>query len=966
MGPVHKSIIGALLLTASATAPAAHAQSNSVKGLSPQTRALIAEVSKFGDGDPSRDPEGDLVKLAELRKRIEADRAFPVEELGSLESATGAGHFYARRYAKAVEHYKIAARHFEQAKAAPSELAGLYSNMGTILSSLTRYDEAEAYHRQALAIRETLEGKRGASVASSLFGIGYVYYRTGRIEESIPLLRESVEQQLEFLKPDNPLIVVRMTSLASVLSRSGREAEGLKVARRAEEIGRKNLGEKHPTYAIALHNLGTALVENGNYSEAVPMMREALRVRVATIGETASGTALSLRNLSTALKKSGAIAEAEELSRKAAEIFARSGETDSPQALATLYYELADFAALRGDWTAYDRFAVDALAEVDKKLTESNFERARLHLQHAERQGERGKAAEALAIAERWVPVMQKALIASHVDRIWAEMLLASLRQTVTPSPGWDLADNAMGRLSAKLANIAVSDRQLVREAETNRKSALLYFETALRAGDHDRAFAALQLVNISDLAIGQQYASDTGRSGREGEAAGPAGMRRNLLDLARRLSQAQGQHDIALQARQTEKVAAIAAEVIRLEGQVKAAEANLQARFPNFVMRYRPSPVTLAQFRATLSDSETLLAPVEGPRGTTVVSITRAGMAWHRADVSRSVSELRRAIEDPAAGLGPFPYADAEKLYRALFPKGVKPGSHVLFHGGGALASLPLPLLLTRKYTGDLRRAPWLLHRASFQVVGNLALRKLTAPAAGSKDGDMVIGIGGVDLPPASERRLAIAGLFRSGSPEAASINALPALPNAARELRAIAEALPGENDLLLIGADAREERLKSADLSKARIIAFATHGLVAGEVRDLWEPALLVGTSGPESGEDGLLGAHEIAQLKLSADWVILSACNTSSGDRRDGPVYSGLATAFAQAGAKALLLSHWQVRDDAAAVLSVETVRGTGRGLGRAEALRRAQLALLADRKVADSGHPAIWAPFIIVEN
>lgn len=966
MGPVHKSIIGALLLGLAATAPAALAQSYSVKGLSPQTKALIAEVAKFGAGDPSRDPEGDLVKLADLRKRIEADRAFPEEELGNLESATGAGHFYARRYAKAVDHYEIAARHFEQAKAAPSELAGLYANMGTILSSLARYDEAETYHRRALAIREKLEGKRGPMVASSLFGIGYVYFRTGRIEESIPLLRDSVDQQLEFLKPDNPLIVVRMTSLASVLSRSGREAEGLKVARRAEEIGRKNLGEKHPTYAIAVHNLGTALIENGNYSEAVPMMREALRIRVATIGETASGTALSLRNLSTALKKTGATAEAEELSRKAAEIFAKSGETDTPQALATLYYELADFAALRSDWTAYDRLAADALAEGDKKLAESNFERARLHLQHAERLGERGKTAEALASAERWVPVMQKALIPSHSDRIWAEMLLSSLRQKGAASPtapSWDLADNAMGRLSAKLANIAVSDRQLVREAETNRRSALLYFETALAAGDQDRAFAALQLVNISDLAIGQQFASDASASGREGEASR---LRRNLLDLARRRSQVQGQHDIALQARQTEKVTAIAAEVTRLEGQVKAAEADLQARFPEFVLRYRPSPVTLAQFRSTLSKSETLLAPVEGPRGTTVVSISQGGMSWHRADLGQSVGILRRAVEDPAAGLGPFPFADAEKLYRDLFPKGVKPGSHVLFHGGGALASLPLPLLLTRKYTGDLRRAPWLLHRASFQVVGNLALRKPSLLAAGSKDGDVVIGIGGVDLPPTGQRRTAIAGLFRSGAPEAASINALPALPNAARELRAIADALPGENDLLLIGADAREERLKSADLSKARIIAFATHGLVAGEVRDLWEPALLVGTSGPESGEDGLLGAHEIAQLKLSADWVILSACNTSSGDRRDGPVYSGLATAFAQAGAKALLLSHWQVRDDAAAMLSVETVRGAGRGLGRAEALRRAQLALLADRKISDSGHPAIWAPFIIVEN
>jgi CHAT domain-containing protein len=97
-----------------------------------------------------------------------------------------------------------------------------------------------------------------------------------------------------------------------------------------------------------------------------------------------------------------------------------------------------------------------------------------------------------------------------------------------------------------------------------------------------------------------------------------------------------------------------------------------------------------------------------------------------------------------------------------------------------------------------------------------------------------------------------------------------------------------------------------------------------------------------------------------------VILSACNTAAGDGTGGAVYSGLATAFTLAGAKALLLSHWRVRDDAAARLSVDTVRGAGRGLDRAEALRRAQVRMLGDRRLADSAHPAIWAPFVLIEN
>jgi len=155
-------------------------------------------------------------------------------------------------------------------------------------------------------------------------------------------------------------------------------------------------------------------------------------------------------------------------------------------------------------------------------------------------------------------------------------------------------------------------------------------------------------------------------------------------------------------------------------------------------------------------------------------------------------------------------------------------------------------------------------------------------------------------------------------------------------------------------------------ADLERADVIAFATHGLVSGELRSVWEPALLLGTRTADSGEDGLLGASEIARLRLKADWVILSACNTSAGDAAGGPVFSGLATAFAQAGAKTLMLSHWRVRDDAAARLSVETVRGAGAGRSRADALRKAQLSLIADRRLDQAAHPAIWAPFVIIEN
>jgi len=165
----------------------------------------------------------------------------------------------------------------------------------------------------------------------------------------------------------------------------------------------------------------------------------------------------------------------------------------------------------------------------------------------------------------------------------------------------------------------------------------------------------------------------------------------------------------------------------------------------------------------------------------------------------------------------------------------------------------------------------------------------------------------------------------------------------------------------------DASETTVKRAQLTSYRVVYFATHGLVAGDVKGLGEPALAL-TIPKELSEldDGLLTASEVAQLKLSADWVVLSACNTAAGDRPGAEALSGLARAFFYAGARALLVSHWSVDSDAASRLTTMTFGflQSDPAVGRAEALRRAMLALMNDTTDPLNAHPAVWAPFVVV--
>ena len=150
-----------------------------------------------------------------------------------------------------------------------------------------------------------------------------------------------------------------------------------------------------------------------------------------------------------------------------------------------------------------------------------------------------------------------------------------------------------------------------------------------------------------------------------------------------------------------------------------------------------------------------------------------------------------------------------------------------------------------------------------------------------------------------------------------------------------------------------------------------FATHALVAGEVekfaKSKAEPALVLSIpEKPTDDDDGLLRASDVAMLKLNADFVVLSACNTAAGDKPGAEALSGLARAFLYAGAKSLVVSHWEVDSEATVALMdglFEALKANPR-LSHAEALRKSMLRMIASPSKPEWAQPQFWAPFIIV--
>ena len=167
----------------------------------------------------------------------------------------------------------------------------------------------------------------------------------------------------------------------------------------------------------------------------------------------------------------------------------------------------------------------------------------------------------------------------------------------------------------------------------------------------------------------------------------------------------------------------------------------------------------------------------------------------------------------------------------------------------------------------------------------------------------------------------------------------------------------------------------MKAIDLSHYKVVAFATHGLVPGDLNGLTQPALAL--SAPQVADidgDGLLTMEEILTLKLDADWVVLSACNTGAAAGAGAEAASGLGRAFFYAGTRAILVTNWSVHSQSARELVTDLFRRQAADgkLSRGEALRQAMMALLDGKGFTDDkgetvfaySHPLFWAPYTII--
>jgi len=853
-------------------------------------------------------------------------------------------------------------------------------NLAVLFMHQGRLDESERLAKRGLALLEEALGRDHPTVGQSAANLGALLNEAGRPLEAEPLLRRALAIVEAQRTPNLVLMGIIEDNLAGVLRVSGRRPEARAHFERAIGYLERALPKTHPRIATARNNFGRYLLDLGRLLEAEAELKSALSLSEQIYGAESFNIAVPAANL--------------------AEVYTALKRYDEGRAL--FVRAIAALEAVYGRRHTNLQVTLNSAAKLELADGKAHAARAlyeqsvAIEVQKRARAGVRAIAGSQFEARRAFHGLLEALWHEGAADRAQnaARALDVAQLDSATPAAVALAALGARAGASDPALGVLTRDRQdLAAEwvAVDKRLTQILSDtgprNTAVEAQSRARLTAIEARLEGIDADLVQRFP-------RYHELAMPSPL---AIDDLRRLI---GASEAVLQFTVTDDVTHVFAIT---HEEVRWYRAPIQSHQLRTLVRNLRCGLDRAEWAAD-----------EGKRCATLLGINRAAAP---------------GSQDPL----PFDLVGAHNLYRFLLEPiaDTLGGRDLLVVASEALTSLPLHVLLTEPpqvhgraaaiddtvtIGADTRIAalPWLGRRHAITVLPSLPslapLRRLTKPSAGSRP---YVGIGnplltgpeGTDRrafevpscrigpypqevaaaslapqsrPPSSIVRSALptGGLLATRAARAANLDTLRRqwpLPETADELCRVAGFAGAAANDVIVGAGATEAHIKSMSaeglLSQARILHFATHGLLAGEtaqfLADKVEPSLML--TPPDSAhdiDDGLLTASEVAALKLDADWVVLSACNTASGDDVGAEALSGLARAFFYAGARSLLVSHWAVDSDATVRLITTAFDAMARnpGMTHGRALSTAMAALIAGG--GRDAHPEQWAPFVVV--
>jgi tetratricopeptide (TPR) repeat protein/CHAT domain-containing protein len=890
------------------------------------------------------------------------------------------------------------------------DVAASLINFAALYQAQGQYPQAEPLLKRAVAILEKSFGPDHPDVAASLNNRAALHHAQGQYPQAVPLLKRAVAIWEKSLGTDHPDLAASLNNLAELYHTQGQYAHAEPLLKRALAIRETSLGPDHPDVAISLSNLAELYRDQGQYTHAEPLLKRALAIRETSLGPDHPDVAISLNNLARLYRGQGQYAHAEPLLKRALAIREASLGPAHPDVASSLN-SLAALYHAQGKYPFAEPLYKRALTIWEKSLGPDHPDVATSLNNLAALYYDQGQYSPAEPLFKRALAIREKSLGTDHpLVAASLNKLAALYRRQKQYSTAIHFARGSTRIYRNRIATGGTGDAA-VREAATNQDGfanhLFLLAQNPDKEADEkitDESLQVAQLVQSSGTASAVAKMAERFASGGDELAA----LVKRKQDAVERIVKQEGKLVSAAgrapQQRNPAHEQLLREDIGTARKEVAAINTELTLRFPHYQELSRVEPLTVTRVRGLLKPGEAML----------VYALGESNFAWvvkpetaifkpltlNVKDLATKVVSVRAQLElDSNQRVQNVSLDVLHDLYQAVLApletelSGV---NHLMLVPAGPLQSLSFAMLVTSPpprvvNDADYRQVDWLVKRFALSVlpsVGSIqALRQFAQGRSGQEPfagfGDP--SIGGRGAPTRRQRaKIDVSGVFRSTVAKAGmntavpgqgaeiadveTIRRAPSLPETADELRAMARGMKADQQSLWLGQNATETNVKRLDLSRYRTLAFATHGVMAGEVNGVGEPGLIltppaVGT--PE--DDGYLASGEIAKLKLNADWVILSACNTAAADGTPGAEgMSGMAKAFFYAGARSLLVSHWSVASEATVPLTTSMLGKyeASPKLGKAQAQRKAMLELMNTQNHPEYAHPLFWAPFVVV--
>jgi CHAT domain-containing protein/Tfp pilus assembly protein PilF len=893
-------------------------------------------------------------------------------------------------YAKAEPLYRQALAVVKEALGERhAHYASSLNNLANVYRLQGEYSRAEPLYRQALEIRKQVMGERHADYAADLNNLALLYRDQGEYAKAESLYRQALEIKKHVLGTRHPSYASSLNNLATLYRLQGEYVQAEALLRQALEI-RKRLGERHPDYASSLRNLAALYQAQGEYAKAEPLFLRVVEMRKQLLGERHPRYATNLNDLASLYFAQGKYAQAESLFRQASGIYKHALGEHHPNHAICLS-NLAVLYRTQGKYTQVEPLHHQALAALRQRPGSPPAPLLQLTAGELRPLPDTvGILAEYCASLEQRLGSQPTAAQLRAADHAFA--LFLAVRERVRQ----EVLEHDASKLHHGAEAFDMIPRRIgLCQRLFDRESQGADLETALATAEQGSARVFLeQLGKARALSVGR-VSSEL----RQQEAA----LRRQLREFDTRIAKEQ---DKPADKRDPDKVGQLLDQQKQVEAQLSELIGRMEKDFPQYAGLKYPKPCSLAEARACLAANEVALHFVPGDQQSYVVLVEARPARDDKAN-GLAICALpgRRELTDGISCLtnrdtfahGGKARAVAAQAYDLLLTplKDRIRGKDLVIVPDGPLGYVPFEVLLEDGHylieKHRIRYAPSLtvLHlirqwHAQREVQPERSLWALGDPLYQPTDSRLsgpTAAVGALAGDWTSRllvcRQLAAQSTLASTSRDALREleqregrrgERFPRLRHSGEEVRAVGRLVGAPADAILTGGQAREAAVKDASasgaLARARYVHFATHGILGLDIGQ--QPALVLSLVGndeqrDEDGgiNDGFLRLDEVTRLKLNADLVVLSACETGRGRLYAGEGVSGLARAFLYAGSRGVVCSLWSVDDRETAILMTRLYSGLKDGQAAADALRAAKLEMIRAGKP-----PVYWAPFILI--